>query len=89
MSRFITSPTPLSNRVTMAAQIGIAGHLKIGDDTVLGARSGVTKSLPGKAVYMGFPAAPAKQAKKELIYPRRIPDILKRLKALEEKAGDD
>ena len=73
----------IGSRVTIAAQVGIAGHLRIGDDTVLAARAGVTKNLPGRAVYMGFPAGPVKQAKRELIYPRRIPEILKRLKALE------
>ena len=75
----------IGSRVTIAAQVGVAGHLRVGDDAVLAARTGVTKNLPGKAVYMGFPAAPVKQAKRELIYPRRIPEILKRLKALEQQ----
>ena len=74
----------IGDRVTIAAQVGVAGHLKVGDDAVLAARSGVTKTLPGKAVYMGFPAIPIKDAKKDLIYPKKVPDILKRLKALEE-----
>ena len=81
----IAGSATVGDRVTIAAQVGVAGHLKIGDDTVLAARAGVTKDLPGKAAYMGFPAAPIKQAKKDLIYPRRIPEILKRLKALEER----
>ncbi|MGI9242227.1 MAG: UDP-3-O-(3-hydroxymyristoyl)glucosamine N-acyltransferase [Verrucomicrobiales bacterium] len=78
----------IGSRVTIAAQVGIAGHLRIGDDTVLAARAGVTKSLPGKAAYMGFPAGPIKQEKRNLIYPRRIPEVLKRLKALEERLGE-
>jgi len=78
----------LGDRVTIAAQVGVAGHLKIGDDTVLAARTGVTKSLPGKAAYMGFPAAPMKEAKKQLVYPRRIPEIIKRLKALESSLAE-
>ena len=81
----IAGSAVIGDRVTIAAQVGIAGHLEIGDDTILGARAGVTKSLPGKAVYMGFPAAPMKEAKRQLVYPRRIPEILKRLKALEER----
>ncbi|MFT4547349.1 MAG: UDP-3-O-[3-hydroxymyristoyl] glucosamine N-acyltransferase [Verrucomicrobiales bacterium] len=79
----------IGDRVTMAAQIGIAGHIKIGADAILAARAGVTKSLPGKAVYMGFPARPMKEAKRELVYPRRIPEILKRLKALESERGSE
>ena len=83
----IAGSVRIGDRVTMAAQIGIAGHLTIGDDVVLAARSGVTKSLPGKAIYMGFPAEPVKDAKRNLIYPRRIPEILKRLKALEKDSS--
>ena len=80
----IAGSAVIGDRVTIAAQVGIAGHIKVGDDAVLAARAGVTKDLPGKAAYMGFPAAPIKDAKRELIYPRRIPEILERLKALED-----
>lgn len=81
----IAGSAVIGDRVTIAAQVGIAGHLKVGDDVILAARTGVTKSLAGKAVYMGFPAGPMKEAKKQLVYPRRIPEILKRLKALEDR----
>ena len=78
----------IGDRVTIAAQVGVGGHIKVGDDTVLAGRAGVTKSLPGKAAYMGYPAVPIKEAKRQIIYARRLPDILERLKALEDQQGD-
>ena len=64
--------------------IFLAGHLKIGPNSVLGARTGVTKSLPGGNQYMGFPVATAAEERRRLVGLRRIPDIVKRLKRLEE-----
>lgn len=86
----IAGSARIGDHVTMAAQVGIAGHIEIGSFVVLGGRSGVTKSVPSgtpnkPVVYSGFPAAPVAQAHKEMVYPRRVPGILKRLKALEEK----
>lgn len=88
----IAGSTRLGDHVTMAAQVGLGGHLEIGPFSVFIARSGVTKSVPGgtpekPAFYSGFPASPASEARKEMVYPRKVPGILKRLKALEEKIG--
>ena len=88
----IAGSTRFGDYVTVAAQVGFAGHLEIGSFTVFIARSGVTKSVPGgtpdkPAFYSGFPAGPASVLRKEMVYPRRVPSILKRLKALEEKLG--
>ena len=79
----------LGDHVTLAAQVGIAGHIEIGSYSVLTARSGVTKNLPGgnpqqPAFYAGFPAGPAERVRKEMVYPRKVPDILRRLKNIEQ-----
>ena len=74
----------------MAAQVGVAGHIEIGPYSVLVARTGVTKSLPGgepnkPAFYSGFPVGPHEEKRKEMVYPRKIPKILSRLKSIEER----
>jgi UDP-3-O-[3-hydroxymyristoyl] glucosamine N-acyltransferase len=85
----------LGDHVTLAAQVGVAGHIEIGSFSVLTGRAGVTKNLPGgnpqkPAFYAGFPAGPAERIRKEMVYPRKVPDLLRRLKALEEKlAGQE
>lgn len=88
----IAGSTRIGDYVTVAAQVGFAGHLEIGSFSVFIARSGVTKSVPGgtpdkPAFYSGFPSGPASLMRKEMVYPRKVPGILKRLKALEEKLG--
>lgn len=80
----------IGDYVTMAAQVGVAGHIEVGPFSVLLARAGVTKSVEGgtpeqPAYYAGFPAGPASRMRKEMVAPRKVPDILKRLRALEKK----
>ena len=85
----IGGSSDIGDFVTMAAQVGVAGHLEIGPYSVLVARTGVTKSLPGgepnkPAFYSGFPVGPHEEKRKEMVYPRKIPKILSRLKTLEK-----
>ncbi len=82
----IAGSVRLGSYVVIAAQSGIAGHLEIASQVTLLSRSGVTKSIatPGGA-YTGFPAKPLAEGRKLLAYPRRVPDLLERVKALEEK----
>jgi UDP-3-O-[3-hydroxymyristoyl] glucosamine N-acyltransferase len=51
----LSGSTKLGRNVTMGGQSGTAGHLEIGDFATIAARGGVTKSIPGKKVYAGFP----------------------------------
>ena len=46
---------------TFAGQVGVAPHLKIGDHSIVAAKSGITKSLKGGKVYAGFPAREVKE----------------------------
>ena len=52
----LSGSTKLGRNVVMGGQSGTAGHLEIGDFATIAARGGVTKSLPGKKTYAGFPA---------------------------------
>ena len=84
----IAGSSRLGDHVTLAAQVGVAGHIEIGSFSILTARTGVTKNLPGgnpqkPAFYSGFPAGPAERIRKEMVYPRKVPDILRRLRDLE------
>ncbi len=84
----------IGDNVTMAAQVGVAGHIEIGSNVVLVARTGATKSLaggePGKpAFYSGFPAGPIERVRKEMVFPRRLPNMLSRLKAVEDKLSEE
>ncbi len=77
----------LEDYVTVAAQVGIVGHVTVGAKAILSARTGVTASLPGGITYSGKPAVPMRDDLKAQALVRRLPDISARLKALERAAG--
>jgi UDP-3-O-[3-hydroxymyristoyl] glucosamine N-acyltransferase len=70
----------------MAGQVGIVGHVTIGDGTVLAAQSGVSKDIPG-GVWFGYPAVPLPEAKRQVAWVRRLGKLFDRVKAIEKKLG--
>ena len=48
--------TEIGNFCTFAGQVGVAPHLKIGNNSIVASKAGVTKSLKGERIYAGFPA---------------------------------
>ncbi|RYD34504.1 MAG: UDP-3-O-(3-hydroxymyristoyl)glucosamine N-acyltransferase [Verrucomicrobiaceae bacterium] len=82
----IAGSTRVGDYAVIAAQAGVAGHLEIGPGVVVLAQAGVTKSLLEKGQYMGFPAAPVAEMRRQMVQIRKTGDILRRLKALESQA---
>ncbi|MCH7228923.1 UDP-3-O-(3-hydroxymyristoyl)glucosamine N-acyltransferase [Haloferula sp. A504] len=70
--------------VVMAAQAGVAGHVKIGDQAVFAARTGATADLEGGKTYGGYPAQPHMDDQRQKAALRKLPDLIKRVKRLEE-----
>ncbi len=81
----IAGSTQVGDYTVIAAQAGLAGHLEIGPQVVIGARAGVTKSLVAKGHYMGFPAAPAAEVRKQWVHIRKIGGLLQRVASLEKQ----
>lgn len=80
----IAGSAQIGDYVVIAAQSGIAGHVEVGSQARLGARSGVTKSLTGGQTYFGFPAVPATQEKRRLASVNRLPQLMARVRELEQ-----
>lgn len=81
----ISGSTSLGRYVTLAGQVGLAGHLKIGDRATIAAQSGLNKDVPAGAVLAGHHAVPIRESLKIEALTRKLPEIVERLKALEEK----
>lgn len=81
----ISGSTRLGDYVTMGGQVGVAGHLEIASRVLVLARSGVTKSLHEPGAYTGYPARPLMEGRKILAYPARVPELLERIKKLEQR----
>jgi UDP-3-O-[3-hydroxymyristoyl] glucosamine N-acyltransferase len=58
--------------------------LQIGDGVVVSAQSGVSKSLPGAALYMGSPALPAAEFREQVALVRRLGKLQERVQRLEK-----
>jgi len=80
--------TRLGDYCVIASQSGIAGHLTLGTQSVVGAKSGVMRDIPDKGVVLGYPAAPDKQAKRQIIAVQQLPDMIHRLRELEKQVEE-
>jgi UDP-3-O-[3-hydroxymyristoyl] glucosamine N-acyltransferase len=83
----ISGSTKLGNDVVLAGQVGLAGHLKIGNQVVVTAKSGVMHDIPDGGKWMGIPAQPDKQTKRQMIAIQHLPDLIRRVAELERKVG--
>ena len=81
----IAGSTCIGDYTVIAAQAGIAGHLELGPQLVIGARAGVTKSILEKGHYMGYPAGPAAEVRKQWVHIRKIGGLLQRVSTLEKQ----
>jgi UDP-3-O-[3-hydroxymyristoyl] glucosamine N-acyltransferase len=85
----IAGSAQIGDYVVIAAQAGVAGHIEVGTGCTIGARAGVTKNLPpGRASYLGFPAGPAAEERRRQAASRLVPDLLRRVKKLEQAGSD-
>ena len=83
----IAGSTRLGNFVILAGQVGVAGHLKIGNRVSVAAQSGVMNNIPDGEKWLGAPAQPDRQSKRQMIAIQRLPELLRRVSELEKKVG--
>jgi UDP-3-O-[3-hydroxymyristoyl] glucosamine N-acyltransferase len=81
----ISGSTKIGNNVMIGGQVGIVGHLQIADGSRINAQSGVSKSIkvPNSTV-TGSPAYDYSAALRSQALTRKLPDLEKRIKELEE-----
>jgi len=80
--------TNIGDYTVIASQSGIADHLKIGNQVVIGAKSGVMRDLPDGSRVLGIPSLPDRQAKRQIIALQQLPELLKRMRELENQVGE-
>jgi len=81
----ISGSTKLGKGVILAGQVGLVGHIELGDGVQVGAQSGVKNNIPPGKTYFGYPAREIMEAKRIEALIRKLPDLFKRIKALEKK----
>ncbi|MDY6905224.1 MAG: UDP-3-O-(3-hydroxymyristoyl)glucosamine N-acyltransferase [Thermodesulfobacteriota bacterium] len=84
----IAGSVTIGRHVTLAGQAGISGHLEIGDNAVVGPQAGIVKSISPNEVISGTPGIPHKLWLKAQNIVAKLPDLKKRLVALEKRMGE-
>ncbi|HWN94712.1 MAG TPA: UDP-3-O-(3-hydroxymyristoyl)glucosamine N-acyltransferase, partial [Methylomirabilota bacterium] len=80
--------TKLGNFVVVAAQAGVAGHLQIGNQVTIAGQAGVMHDIPDGQKWIGTPAGPDRETKRQFIALRRLPELLQRVAELEKKIAE-
>jgi UDP-3-O-[3-hydroxymyristoyl] glucosamine N-acyltransferase len=83
----VAGSTKLGNYVILGGQVGLAGHLKIGNRVSIAAQSGVMNNIPDGEKWIWTPAQPDRQAKRQMIALQQLPELFRRVKALEKQLG--
>lgn len=80
--------TTLGDYVVVASQSGVADHLKLGNQAMVGAKSGVMRDVPEGGRVLGIPAAPDRQAKRQIIALQQLPELVRRTRELEKQVQE-
>jgi len=83
----IAGSCQLGNYVILAGQAGLAGHLSIGSKATVGAQAGVMHNIPEGQVWLGSPAQPDKQTKRQMLAVQHLPELLRRVTKIEKQLG--
>lgn len=84
----ISGGAELGDYVIMAGKTGCIGHVKIGDGSTILACGIVTNNVPDKSYVSGFPAKPHQEELRIKGALRKLPDLLKRVRDLENKLNE-
>jgi UDP-3-O-[3-hydroxymyristoyl] glucosamine N-acyltransferase len=82
----ISGSTKIGRNCTIAGAVGMAGHLEIGDNVHFTGMAMVTRSFTEPGLYSsGIPAMPSAEWRRNAVRFRRLDELARRLKRLEEK----
>ena len=79
----IAGSTALGAGVTIGGQSGVSGHLVVGDGVRIAAKSAVFQDVPAGSTVMGTPAADKGPMRRAWALIPRLPELFRRLRALE------
>jgi UDP-3-O-[3-hydroxymyristoyl] glucosamine N-acyltransferase len=75
----------IGKRVILAGQVGIAGHLRVGDDAVITAKSATSHDVENGKILSGIPAFDNRDWLRSTAAYRRLGEMSKTIRELEKK----
>ena len=79
----ISGSTTTGPNVTFGGQVGTAGHIHIGGNSVYAARSGIISDMPEGVFCAGFPVQSHQEWLRMQAAMKRLPELVKKVKQLE------
>lgn len=83
----ISGSTKLEDYVVLGGQAGLGGHITIGKGVKAGGQAGITADVPAGTFVNGTPAIPFQLERRLAILHQRLPELFKRVEALEQKSN--
>jgi UDP-3-O-[3-hydroxymyristoyl] glucosamine N-acyltransferase len=81
----LAGSSKIGRSVILTGQVGVAGHLEIGDRVVATAQTGIPNSIEPDKIVSGYPAIDNKMWLRSSAVFKRLPELLKRIEALERR----
>ncbi|HYR44564.1 MAG TPA: UDP-3-O-(3-hydroxymyristoyl)glucosamine N-acyltransferase [Terriglobia bacterium] len=81
----LAGSSKIGRSVILTGQVGVAGHLEIGDRVIATAQTGIPNSIEPDKVVSGYPAIDNKLWLKSSAIFKRLPELVKRIEALEKR----
>ena len=69
----------------MGGQVGIAGHITIGDHVNIGAQSGIPNHVDSDCNLLGTPAMPARDYARAAVLIRKLPELNQTVRQLQKE----
>ena len=80
----ISGSTTLEDFVILGGQVGVGGHITLGRGSKAGGQAGIATNIAAGAYVNGNPAIPYQLERRIAVLQQRLPDLFKRVEALEK-----
>ncbi len=84
----LAGSTTLEDRVQLGGQVGVAGHLTVGKNTMVVAQSGIPNDVPANSVIGGYPAVNVLSWRRTSAALPKLPELLRRVRKLEQELDE-
>ena len=81
----VAGSTQIGRYAVLGGQAGIGGHVQIGDGAQIAGQAGVFGDVPAGQTWSGYPARPHKESLRAQAALFKLPETLKKLRALERR----